>query len=249
MINLTNTNTNGAALTSYAIGRTTLLGNRVSTILWSPTFRQAYPDVVGNATQLTSPNPYYVGLKENLRIDTNSGRPWRHRRICFTTKGEELLQQPVPNTGGVPWAPFVDDPANGYARPYFDLSVSGNFNNTVSVINNVVFRGTFNADWDNRMDAAVDTDRVKLWFDKTWVIRPGTTVGSSVSRKLWHPMKKTLFYDQDEEGKIENVQKYSTLATKGMGDYYVLDIFDCFAGQATDALSIGGDSVLYWHEK
>lgn len=249
MINFTNTTLTGNSLTSAAAGRTTILGNRAATILWCPTARQYSSTQTGNPTQLSSANPYYVGLKENLRIDTNSGRPWRHRRICFSSRGDEAFQSTVPNPGSVPWDPYVQDATVGYVRPYYDLSTSAAFTPLVSEINNNVFRGTINADWDSRIDAIVDTDRVNVHFDKLWVIRPTTTVGSSVTRKLWHPMKKTLFYDQDEEGKVENVQKWATLGKKGMGDYFVLDIFDCFAGSASDALSIGGDSVLYWHEK
>lgn len=249
MVNVTNTSPSGAALTSSALGRTTLLGNRVSTFLWCPTARTCFEDVTGNPTQLSSPTPYYVGLKENLRIDTNSGRPWRHRRICFTAKQEGLLQLTYANPGGVGWAPYVEDTTAGWVRPWYDLSVSSNFSSLTSAINNVVFRGTLGIDYDNRMDAVVDSDRIQVKFDKTWLIRPTTTVGSSVSRKLWHPMKQTLVYDQDEEGKVENVTKWSTGNKKGMGDYFVLDVFDCFAGSTSDALSIGGDSVLYWHEK
>lgn len=249
LINLTNTSTSGADLTSIAVGRATLLGNTTPTFLWCPTSREPDTEQTGNPTTLSTGNPYFVGLKENLRIDTNSGRPWRHRRICFTTKQEVPFQQEVDRATGVDWEPNVRDVTVGYVRPWINLATSADYNTLTGLIRNIIFRGSIGSDYDNPMDAVVDRDRVTIKFDKTWVIRPQTSQGATTPRRLYHPMNSNFYYDQDEQGEKENYSAFHAATRKGMGDYYVLDLFDCFGGTSSDALSIGGDSVLYWHER
>lgn len=248
MMNLTTTNNTGAPQTDWATGRAFLQGSSVNIMCWCPTARRPVETLRNNLTQLSSGKPYYVGLKENLRIDTSSGRPWRHRRICFTTKDDGNLEEGAPEAVPIWERPGPLDPNVGFVRPWQPMIGAG-YNDLRSHLINILFQGTVTQDFDNIVDAKLDRTRVDVKFDKTWTLRPHTTVGSTSPRKLWHPMYKNLNYDQDEAGKVTNYTDFAAATRYGMGDYYVVDIFDCFQGTSSDLLAIGGEATLYWHER
>jgi hypothetical protein len=63
-------------------------------------------------------------------------------------------------------------------------------------------------------------------------------------------MNHNLVYDDDENGDVESSSYNSTTSRAGMGDYYVIDMFQPGAGgSSTDLLQITTNSTLYWHEK
>ena len=67
---------------------------------------------------------------------------------------------------------------------------------------------------------------------------------------MWHPMRKNLRYDEDEEGDYTESVPLSTTSHLGMGDYYVIDIFIPLLGSGiNDQFSINSTSTLYWHER
>lgn len=248
MMNLTTTTASGASTTDWATGRAFLQGSAINVICWCPTARLPVEVLRNNVTQLSSGKPYYVGLKENLRIDTSSGRPWRHRRICFTTKDDGNLIDGAPGATP-PWkrgGPI--DPNVGSVRPWQPLIGTGLVDIRTHLVN-ILFQGTVSSDYDQLIDAKLDRTRVDVKYDHTWTIRPTTTVGSTNPKKLWHPMRKTLIYDQDESGKLTNYTDFAAATRHGMGDYYVVDIFDCFQGTSSDLLAVGGEATLYWHER
>jgi len=248
LMNLTTTNATGAPQTTWATGRAFLQGSAVNIMCWSPTCRVPSESLRNNPGQLSTGKPYYVGLKENLRIDTSSGRPWRHRRICFTTKNDGNLYEGAPDAIPVWKRGGPIDSNVGYVRPWQPM-IGGAYTELRDHLINILFQGTITQDFDNAVDAKVDRTRVDIKFDRTWTIRPQTTVGSTAPKKLWHPMHKMFHYDQDESGKVTNYTDYAAATRQGMGDYYVVDIFDCFQGTSSDLLAIGGESTLYWHER
>jgi len=96
----------------------------------------------------------------------------------------------------------------------------------------------------------VDTRRVDLKFDKVYRISSGNANGVFRERKLWHPMNKNLVYDDDESGAGENGGTFSVNDKRGMGDYFIVDIFQPGTGAtATDYLQVTSATSLYWHEK
>lgn len=114
----------------------------------------------------------------------------------------------------------------------------------------VMFKGLQGVDWDDFITAPIDTNRVDLKFDKTWVYRSGNERGIIKETKMWHPMNKNLFYDDDESGAGENTKNFSVRDKRGMGDYHIFDLFSQgSSGNTTDLLKIRFTSTMYWHEK
>lgn len=253
MVTVSNTNDVAQFTNTLTNNRVFLRGDVVHTFLWSPTNRQPNFNEDESPNVLTTVKPYYVGLKEKMMFDTNSGRPWRHRRICFANRGDRILSKETSNAG-LHWKPSVQDVDNGMTRPFIDLNPSV-YDDLKSYVVDKLFRGTSGKDWLFAIDAPVDRTRWDIKFDRTWTIRPNTIVGGSTIRSLWHPMKSTFIHENDEDGTIAASLPYHTSSKGGMGDYFVFDIFSCFGGkydnetQLGDIMSFHSESTIYWHEK
>lgn len=205
------------------------------------------PNLRINVAQRTATTCYMRGFAEHLRIQTTSGLPWFHRRICFTTKTDQL----VTSTADTPVQanPYYVETSSGYQRAMLNLNINAQ-PNTINNIEGVIFRGANGLDWTDNLIAPVDTTRISVKFDKTWTIRSGNANGTVIERKLWHPMNKNLVYDDDESGNSMVTARFSVDSKLGMGDYYVYDIFSPGeGGSATDRIVIVPNSTLYWHEK
>lgn len=189
------------------------------------------------------------GFAENLRIQTSSALPWFHRRICFTIKGNSPFN--IAQTGDTPinpTLPYVETSA-GLERLWLNQTVNS-MGDTIAAQQDRLFKGVRLQDWNDLIVAPVDTSRVTLKFDKTWVIKSGNQSGTLTSRKLWHGMNKTIVYDDDESGVAEASSHFSVDSRAGMGDYYVYDIFQPgIGGTATDLISVISNSTMYWHER
>jgi len=219
--------------------------------LWNSTARDntISPGISGNrfttATR-TSTTPFMVGLSENIEIQCNTGMPWQWRRICFTMKGASLV--PTSTASGANFANYAETsagwlrlmnqvPGNPGGDPMYSLMFS-------------LFKGQINSDWNDPMTAPTDNSRLTIKYDKTITLASGNEDGFIRKYKRWHPMKKTLVYNDDEQGGGEVGSPTSSLGKAGMGDYYVLDLFRARQGSATtDQLTVRPESTLYWHEK
>lgn len=204
---------------------------------------------VANQASRTASTCYMRGLSENIRIQTSSGLPWFHRRICFTQKGlspfNSIASTDTPTQAFVPYL----DSTNGIERPWLNIQIN-NMNNTKNAMWALLFKGNVGQDWDDLIIAPLDTTRVTVKFDKTWTMQSGNNNGIVRERKLWHPMNHNLVYDDDESGDIEAASYYSTDSKAGMGDYYIVDIIQPGTGAtSSDFFQIGANSTLYWHEK
>lgn len=201
-----------------------------------------------NVAERTATTVFHRGFSEHLRLQTSSGLPWFHRRICFTIRGISVFQAAT-DTGTIQtYQPFADT-SNGQERLWFNQSVNAQPISTAAQ-QTLLFKGVVNRDWDDLILAPVDTSRVTLKFDKTWVIKSGNANGTLVERKLWHPMNKNLVYDDDESGEGEIDAYYSTQGKAGMGDYYIVDIVQGgVGGSSSDVINIFSNSTQYWHEK
>lgn len=220
--------------------------------LWNATARDNTLNLSGNAgnrfTQATrtSSTPYMVGLSEKIEIQCNNGMPWQWRRICFTMKGTPLVLSN--STSGSAFYNFLET-NGGYTR--LMNQVPGNpGSNPAYAFYVALFKGQFNTDWIDPMTAPTDNSRLTIKYDKTVTLASGNEDGFIRSYKRWHPMKKTLVYDDDENGGNESASVLSSLGKAGMGDYYVVDLFRARAGSAaSDQLTVRPQSTLYWHEK
>lgn len=201
-----------------------------------------------NQAERTATTVFHRGFSEHLRVQTSSGLPWFHRRICFTIRGISVFQASTDSAPVQPYQPFVDT-SNGMERLWFNQSINSQ-PIALAAQQTLLFKGVINKDWDDVILAPVDTSRVTLKYDKTWVIKSGNANGTLVERKLWHPMNKNLVYDDDENGEAEIDSYYSTQGKAGMGDYYIVDIVQGgVGGSASDVINIFSNSTQFWHEK
>lgn len=252
MLSFSNTTTSGASQTN-AVGGAYVNGNATGIFVFCPTAMDlnsdtGAPNLRINQAQRTATTCYMRGFAENLRIQTSSGLPWFHRRICFTSKGETFAVSTGDASATQLYNPFIET-SNGFQRLMFNLNVN-NSPQTIAAMWNVLFRGAQGVDWNDIILAPLDTSRVTVKFDKTWTIRSGNANGTVAERKLWHGMNKNIVYDDDESGAGETTAKFSVDSKAGMGDYYVIDIISPGSGGTpSDQLLIVPNSTLYWHEK
>lgn len=254
MLSWTNTGASTGGSITTQLGSATVAGGTTGLFVFCPTAMNLLqgntnPNYAINTAERTATTCYMRGLKENLRIQTNSHIPWFHRRICFTWRGAGPFSTSSSSDSPVqPYLPYIDT-SNGMERLWFNQSV-----NTMSTTTNaqwgLLFKGALNQDWNDLIVAPVDTSRVDLKFDKTWLIRSSNESGTIAERKLWHPMNKNLVYDDDESGESMVSQYFSVDSKQGMGDYYIYDIFTAGLGAAgSDLINVSANSTLYWHEK
>ena len=63
-------------------------------------------------------------------------------------------------------------------------------------------------------------------------------------------MNHNLVYGDDEVGGQEATTLFSTEGKAGMGDYYVVDLFQpSFGAGESDTLYFRPQATLYWHER
>jgi hypothetical protein len=189
----------------------------------------------------TSQTCFMRGLRENIEITTNDGLPWQWRRICFTFKGQRLATAIV-QTGTA----IATETTSGYVRV-----VNTAYGNTaVSALQSYVFKGAAGVDWSNIMTAPTDNTNISIKYDRTITIASGNEDGTIRNYKRWHGMNQNLVYGDDEQGGTENISGYSTEGKPGMGDYYVVDIFQPrVGGNVNSVLRFEPSATLYWHEK
>lgn len=249
MLGWSNTTATG---TSKPVTQTPLYVNGATNamLVWSPTAMDLNATAsVRNPAMRTSSVIYAKGVSEHLRIQTSSGIPWFHRRVCICTRGTSPLNSSIP--GGAPITPYGPqlDTSNGIQRLLFNLYINGS-QQQIDAILGLIFKGQQNVDWTDVITAPLDGTRVDVKFDKTWTMQSGNNNGIVRERKLWHPMNKNLYYDEDENGEVESSVLFSTDSKRGMGDYYVIDFFNSGeGGSTTDLLQMQPSSTMYWHEK
>lgn len=229
----------------YGTGAPELIGGITYLFPWVATARTLVDstgglNVVGEQSQRTASSCYMRGLKERVQIQTNNGRPWQWRRICFTLKGNSL-------TGLAATGLALNSlTSNGVQRTVNSMHGYSAYNNVLDL----VFDGVRNVDWSSVFNAKTDTDRLAIRFDKTRIITAGNDSGMMRNYSLWHAMNKNLDYDDDESGQSEVTNAFSTPGRKGMGDYYIMDfIASGTGGSSADLMTWNPEATLYWHEK
>nr|QTE03620.1 MAG: capsid protein [Gemycircularvirus] len=210
------------------------------------------PNTIANAAQRTSSTCYMKGFAENIRIETNTGNPWFHRRICFTSKDPAFYTRNPSDTSGTDnniIAQAAVETTQGWQRLTANMNVSG-LTQTGLIQRGIIFKGAEGVDWDDAIVAPLDTTRIGVKFDKTWVYKSGNERGILREHKLYHPMNHNIVYDDDETGSTMAQATHSVIDNRGMGNYLVLDIFSQgSSGSSADRLMMRCNSTLYWHEK
>lgn len=223
--------------------------NAVTALLWCATARDltdaaGNPNLRVNEAVRTSTTPYMVGLRESIEIQLTSGLPWQWRRICFTFRG------PIPNLPATSVFNYYAELSDGFRRVV--NNVEGDRNSGAQYwLYELLFAGQNASDWNDPMTAKTDRTRVDIKHDSTRNLQTGNERGMIKKFNFFHPMGKTLAYNDDESGAAEKSSYYSVNSKVGMGDYYVLDIIRSRNGgnASTDTMSFNPSSTLYWHEK
>lgn len=224
-----------------------------SCIAWMPSVRLpaenpalAQPTVFDSSTR-TSTEIYMRGLKERIEIQTDSSEPWRWRRIVFSFFGKDILQYAGIASSEMGRLDLLT--SNGYARFNAKLSPSADVvvNSVHSQLNNKVFKGRLNIDYDNVMNAKTDSNEVKIWYDRTRMITSGNDSGVLKQYHLWHSFNSKFIYDDFEFGGETAGRGFSASNRNSMGDVYVVDYFEPLS--ATGNLRFWPNASLYWHER
>lgn len=252
MMTFSNTSSAGALI---AIANTPLVlnGNATGRVLWQATAMSLKAGSVGKVQDTgvrTATSCYMVGLSEHIKLQTSSPLPWYHRRICFTSKDPDFRTVQPGDSPAIPYATALEGTTSYIQRLMYNSINGGGVGNTIAAKDEVIFKGIQNVDWNDPLLAPVDNSRVTVKFDKTWILRSGNQNGNVWERKLYHPMKKTLVYDDEESGNTMVTSINSVRSKAGMGDFWVYDIYvPGLNGQASDQLVVYANSTLYWHEK
>nr|QCQ85281.1 capsid protein [Finch associated genomovirus 2] len=214
------------------------------TFVFCPTARgvEDRDGVVGSKAQTamrTSTTVYAKGYRENINLSTISGRGWTWRRITFTMKGDSLnLGNNDPNTSDV-----FRETSNGYMRLLA-------YSSATFRAQDIIFKGTQNVDWQDVMQAPIDTRRISLKSDRTYRISSGNADGVQRFIKRWYPMEKNIYYEDDETGDKMSSSPFAVENGHGMGDYYIVDFFRSNPGSTpTDVLRVDFNGTYFWHEK
>ena len=248
---LTWSNTNSAGVPGVIAQQNAVVnGNQLGFFVFCPTAMDLDANsVIRNPASRTASTIYAKGLAEHIRIQTSSGIPWFHRRICITTRGVNEFNTPGADPGVLATQQPFTETSNGIQRLFLNTATN-NAQNTLSGMLRILFKGAQNVDWTDPIIAPIDTARVTLKFDKTWTMQSGNSNGLVRERKLWHPMNKNVVYDEDETGQTQGSVYFSTESKAGMGDYYVIDVISAGAGAtSTDQILLAANSTMYWHEK
>lgn len=204
--------------------------------------------IVNDDATRTASKCYMRGLKEKIRIETQTGHPFLWRRICFKFTGTELITD---NDGDA--FNLWSETSAGFVRATTLLDGPGVIAPTSDIWNKIatiLFKGQVNVDWSELITAPLDRSRVKVAYDSTVRLTSGNAEGKIYSFSRWHPMNKTLQYNDDEEGGGKSMSFLSVNNRQSMGDYYVIDVFDTgISGDESDALAFTPEATLYWHER
>ncbi|UJO02112.1 Cap [Molossus molossus associated gemykibivirus 1] len=183
---------------------------------------------------------YMRGYKERIIFNTNGGSSWHWRRICWRMKG------PAITTNVSTTSPLWLETA-----PYGFVRSATNANGTAlgSAIQSEIFKGQINVDWFNLFTAPLDTNRISVAYDQTRIMKAGNNEPYVQDYKMWHPMNKNFYYRDDENGDNETTSPLHSSGLKGMGDYYILDLFASASSETSDVANVGYEGTLYWHER
>lgn len=191
---------------------------------------------INDTASRTATRTFMRGIKERIEVQTSDGTPWQWRRICFTYKGPTFINSLASYLA-------YAETSNGYVRPINDLS------NQPGVLHAEVFDGVKNTDWNDTMIAPLDRTRIRVMYDKCYKFQSGNNVGVMKRLNLWHPMNKTLVYDDEEQGGGIATNSMACNSNVGMGDYYIYDIVRPLNGVSGAQMSVNIASTLYWHER
>jgi hypothetical protein len=184
----------------------------------------------------TSESIFAVGLKERITLETNNAAPWQWRRICFTSKDD--FGQRDPDT-----SEYFRRTSNGMVRLLRAEAEA-------TYLQDQLFEGARNQDWLSMITAPVSNRHFSIKYDKTRVVKSQNNSGLTHNYKMWHSMRSTIQYEGEQAGETLIDAAVSTTGRRGMGNYYVVDIFTKHGvNDDQSTLRFLPEATFYWHEK
>lgn len=223
----------------------------VHTFCFIPSQRFLVPNNADFVAARTSTRPYYVGLKERYTLVPNDASLWWHRRIVFASKTQYFESTVGLATNGVVAA--QPDATTTTTRKFRDMSsdLSSTYSTVATALVTDIFLGIYTTDWNDPMRAALDKARITVLSDRLVTVKSNNDSPAPKICRHYTPIKKTLVYQDEENGNTMSVSPFSVNSKAGIGNIYVIDLFECPApiGTTTSALTISSEQTLYWHEK
>ena len=212
------------------------------------TFRVQQQDVDNDHTRAAS-DVYMVGVKD--RVTLSATFPYTHRRVCFWSHEQFAVGQPF----------RFDDDIN--ETQYQRRNLTRYTPAANAQLFEFLFRGTLDTDYseDTRPITPLDSRRLRIVYDKTYQVNPHIGIsdtaasfgGKITSRRFWHPMHATVYYDEDEDGATiaPTTPGYVSRSPNCPGNFYILDIFSTGQDIESPDGTIGTfkpETTTYWHE-
>lgn len=191
---------------------------------------------------------FCVGYKERVTLETGTAANWLWRRIVVNIKSLECAQS-FPQ--GALYNNFdTTVPNPGYLRTLFDYSTNDLARQTLY---RELFQGTLGIDYQDIFNAPIDTRRVDKVYDRVISVGSGNNAAHWKRSRFWHPVRKRLVYNEKESGDHKDTQSeashYNNGAKFGCGDLWVIDMFACANGAASDVMNFLPQGTYYWHER
>lgn len=233
--------TNGPIL----FDRTTAF-NDSRTMIFIPTARDrsignTNPDP-NSESRRTATATFARGYAERITISTNSGLPWRWRRVVFMFKGSQFYQDGADQF-------YYERTLQGMTRLQIPTKTANQ-----DIIDLICFQGSLGYDWANRVDAPLDRSRITVISDVVRTLNPGNQTGLTRTYNCFYPINKTLIYNDDEFGGDTSEAYFSSYTNQSCGDMYVMDYFSSMAlpeplQTGTSQIAVQCEGRYYWHER
>lgn len=233
-------------------GQNILSGASPTYILFSPTARiQSSPGLVNNQSMnpsalRTSERTYAKGISETVRLTWDNGTSWVWRRIVFSCKTDPSLV----NVGGFFNGSSSVASISNSAVPQTARIVIPQNSTDVSTTIGLVYQGRAQEDTYDAATAPIDRERVRVHYDRTRVLNCPSGTATSRIIKMYLPLNKGLYYNDDERGVGEGTTSWTASGSSPLGDVYIWDMFESATAPGTAAtLTFNPECRYYWHER
>lgn len=225
-------------------------------ILYSPTKRWLTSNGAQLTAQRTATRCYVRGVKEVISLVPNDPSTWWWRRVVFAFKGQIGPATPFNKVTAA-----QVNPNDVTYRWLYDLTgdtvaSATDYNKILDALYGVIFKGTFGTDWTLPNNARLDPTRIQVLSDKRVTLSSGNDEPRPRVFPRWHPINKTVVYDDDENANTISPSNLSTATKQGLGDVYILDLITCPTPVQPDptnanatGMYVSMENTTYWHEK
>lgn len=206
---------------------------QMAILAWSPT-TIPYNQIEHAPAHRNSQEIFFVGVKE--RLDPYAVFPFVWRRVVFWTHQRFEQFRTIEGLGGTRFR-------LGVTYGVSDLSAFD--------IQELMFKGSAGVDWDTTrpIDARLDTQRIRVVSDRKVNFNPNSEQGRYSLFKRWHPIRRKIIYDQQENGDDMTPNYWSTVSPTSSGNLYIVDFFGFPPGLGQGAAArLSIQSTVYWRE-